>query len=78
MPFTAISKDQRINALEMSDKDWTSLKVSERLERTLKCPECDDVLIARAGTDKVCQHFAHNPSLIENTIDGRRSCQFKR
>ena len=47
MPFTAIHKGRRANSLLYEEKEWRELKESEREYRTLKCPECEEGMIAR-------------------------------
>ena len=47
MPFTATHKGRRVNSLLYEEREWKELKESEREYRTLKCPECQENMIAR-------------------------------
>ena len=75
MPFTALYKEDRINSLLLDPEEWSELKASEKEYRELKCPECEEPMVARAGiSHKIRPHFAHRYDLIENPEGNRKPC----
>lgn len=69
MPFTAQYANDTINSLTMNDSDWLQLKASEKGNRVLRCPECEELMVARAGIEStISAHFAHGTTLIESEI----------
>ena len=78
MPFTALYKEDTINSLLLEPVLWDKLKKSEREYRELRCPECEEPMVARAGEDcKIRPHFAHRHDLIENPEGNRKPCSLK-
>ena len=78
MPFTAIHKGRRVNSLLYEEREWKELKESEREYRTLKCPECKEDMIARAGINNgIRPHFAHRSDLIENAENNLKQCSLR-
>ena len=78
MPFTAIYKGRRVNSLLYKEREWKELKESERKYRTLKCPECEEDMIARAGINNgIRRHFAHRFDLIENAENNLKPCSLR-
>lgn len=78
MPFTAIHKGRRVNSLLYEEREWKELKESEREYRTLKCPECEEDMIARAGiNNRIRPHFAHRSNLIENVENNLKPCSLR-
>ena len=70
MPFTAYYQgDQKINSVHISPEAWLAIKGAETEKRTLTCPECRKLMIARGGTDRISAHFAHKR-------DPKESCNF--
>lgn len=60
MPFTALYKNDTINSLNIEQDFWNELKASEQAQKELRCPDCEGLMIARAGIGfKVAPHFAH-------------------
>lgn len=78
MPFTALYKEDTINSLLLEAPTWDKLKASEKEYRELKCPECEEPMVARAGEGyKIRPHFAHRSDLIENPEGDRKPCSLK-
>lgn len=78
MPFTALYRDDTINSLLLEPEEWNDLKTSEKECRELRCPECEEPMIARASRHhKVSPHFAHRYDLIENPEGHRKYCSLK-
>lgn len=78
MPFTALYKEDTINSLLLEPAIWDQLKASEKEYRELKCPECEEPMVARAGEGyKIRPHFAHRHDLIENPERDRKLCSLK-
>ena len=78
MPFTALYKEDTINSLLLESPIWDKLKASEKEYRKLKCPECEEPMVARAGEGyKIRPHFAHRSDLIENPEGDRKPCSLK-
>lgn len=78
MPFTALYKGNTINSLLLNSEKWDELKASEQEYRKLKCPECEEIMIARAGAEyKISPHFAHRSDLIENAESDSKPCSLK-
>ena len=78
MPFTALYKEDTINSLLLEPAIWDKLKASEKEYRELKCPECEEPMVARAGEGyKIRPHFAHRYDLIENPEGDRKLCSLK-
>ena len=74
MPFTALYKEHTINSLLLKPAIWDKLKASEKEYRELKCPECEEPMVARAGEGyKIRPHFAHRSNLIENPEGDRKT-----
>ena len=78
MPFTALYKEDTINSLLLEPAIWDELKASEKEYRELRCPECEEPMVARAGEGyKIRPHFAHRSDLIENPEGDRKPCSLK-
>ena len=70
MPFIAQIKNETVNSLQFSERDWEHLKRNQKSERTCKCVECGFPLIPRSYPGgEVHPHFYHaSPQGNTNSI----------